>query len=1102
MPNDALNHKHTGDQLLDASVLGRLILRIASGTGVLTSNGTVVSWGAGGAAIWRTGSGVPDNSLGGDGDMYLNTANGDTYNKVTGAWVFVSTIVGAPGADGSVWYTGHGYPTGYLDPQDYYLDVDTGNVYSGTSYVLVGNIKGAPGTDGSVWYTGTGAPGSGTGQDGDYYLEVTTGDVYYRTWGSWVPDPYLNIKGPKGDPGDPASLTHNKMWIGNVSNVATAVTPSGDATISDTGVVTVASTIARVADVHVKHGFENRTDSNITFTATSPTRTVQIAPASTTFSYWRGGTKVTKNSAQTATITNTIGLWYVYFNTSDVLTTSQTSWDIESDNVPVCALYWNGTSARIQEERHGYIRNRSWHKWAHDTIGTRYESGLVGTFTNTTLAFTEGYVHDEDIDFYIGAQTNCVLWYKLAASGKMEFLEATTPYKSSAGALQYDNNGTPTAVGSGKHVVNDVYASLSLSRPIYVRVGMAEYTTLADARAAVQATWTNATSNELKLLYRVIYKNNGGTINFVEATDYRSGGSVPQGGTPAISPHASTHDGTGSDPILNLGEVTFSGSAPAIPAVGKVAIGGGLIALNSNNNTRINIDSAGNNSGFALLESGVPIWSLATSSRTFYFFSDLHGVSRMDIDDNGVTSFYGNIPTAPAAGVTKIGGGQLKLKGTTTTRISIDSADSNAGFALVEAGTPVWSLATASKVFYFWSDYHSASRMQIADNGVVSIFGDATTTVGANEVNIGGGILRAYGSIYTNGGVINPTAATWLRCYDGADLTSLELDAAAGTVTIKGAGGALPASLTAGTAVIADGAAAFSGAAPTAGVAGEVRIGGGRVVACVGAGGLHLQPIALNNSLILDNSRYDVGASGFKALSTGYGSYLQFASDGALYFANAPSVAAGAGQTFTTRFTVQADGTVVCVGAAPSSVSAGEVRIGGGIIRTAGEIWAGANLRMITSSSIGYVQGYNGAAYNELKLMGEKVTIDSVGSPLYVLGTAPSTASAGEVRIGGGALYAAGAIHAGTYIEANGSSPFFQLAQAGVAKTYFQWDNANTRTEYYSAGTHYFTISKVQIVTTADGALTVGGKITAKAAVPASFANLAAVQTYLASILT
>jgi hypothetical protein len=42
----------------------------------------------------------------------------------------------------------------------------------------------------------------------------------------------------------------------------------------------------------------------------------------------------------------------------------------------------------------------------------------------------------------------------------------------------------------------------------------------------------------------------------------------------------------------------------------------------------------------------------------------------------------------------------------------------------------------------------------------------------------------------------------------------------------------------------------------------------------------------------------------------------------------------------------------------------------------------------------------------------------------------------------------------------------------------------------------------LKATSTADGAITTAGKITAKAAVPGSFADLAAVQTYLASILT
>lgn len=50
--------------------------------------------------IWRYGSGVPSNSLGNDGDFYLNTATSDVYYKLLGAWTLIVNIKGASGATG------------------------------------------------------------------------------------------------------------------------------------------------------------------------------------------------------------------------------------------------------------------------------------------------------------------------------------------------------------------------------------------------------------------------------------------------------------------------------------------------------------------------------------------------------------------------------------------------------------------------------------------------------------------------------------------------------------------------------------------------------------------------------------------------------------------------------------------------------------------------------------------------------------------------------------------------------------------------------------------------------------------------------------------
>lgn len=49
-------------------------------------------------SVWRNGTGVPSNSLGVDGDYYLNDANGDVYQKSGGAYSKVANILGPAGS--------------------------------------------------------------------------------------------------------------------------------------------------------------------------------------------------------------------------------------------------------------------------------------------------------------------------------------------------------------------------------------------------------------------------------------------------------------------------------------------------------------------------------------------------------------------------------------------------------------------------------------------------------------------------------------------------------------------------------------------------------------------------------------------------------------------------------------------------------------------------------------------------------------------------------------------------------------------------------------------------------------------------------------------
>lgn len=68
-------------------------------TGQQGATGATGPTGANGA-MWWNGTGTPTASLGSNGDFYLNLANGDVYNRISGSWSKVANIQGPTGATG------------------------------------------------------------------------------------------------------------------------------------------------------------------------------------------------------------------------------------------------------------------------------------------------------------------------------------------------------------------------------------------------------------------------------------------------------------------------------------------------------------------------------------------------------------------------------------------------------------------------------------------------------------------------------------------------------------------------------------------------------------------------------------------------------------------------------------------------------------------------------------------------------------------------------------------------------------------------------------------------------------------------------------------
>ena len=234
--------------------------------GATGSSGPAGSTGPSGSngASWLTGAGIPSNATGSINDLYLNTSNGDYYNKTgVSTWTFQGNLTGATGAtgiagiNGATWYTGSGIPGGATGiVNDLYLNTANGDCYKKTgltAWTLQSNLKGPQGiqgatgatgstgasgatgptgaqgptgstgstgptgVNGATWYTGSGIPSNATGIVNDLYLNTANGDYYVKTGVSnWTllgnltgPQGIQGATGPQGPTGPSGSTNFN-----------------------------------------------------------------------------------------------------------------------------------------------------------------------------------------------------------------------------------------------------------------------------------------------------------------------------------------------------------------------------------------------------------------------------------------------------------------------------------------------------------------------------------------------------------------------------------------------------------------------------------------------------------------------------------------------------------------------------------------------------------------------------------------------------------------------------------------------------------------------------------------------------------------------------
>ena len=150
----------------------------------------------------RHGAGVPANSLGNDGDFYLDTETYILYGpKSSGSWSGTGQeLIGADGAHGV-----HGTDNDIsFDGTNITITTTTYNENNSPTISTEGpiNLKGDTGEKGSKGSTiinGTGTPDSNEGRDGDYYIDNSTQTLYVKAGGTW--SSLFVIKGDSGQAG-------------------------------------------------------------------------------------------------------------------------------------------------------------------------------------------------------------------------------------------------------------------------------------------------------------------------------------------------------------------------------------------------------------------------------------------------------------------------------------------------------------------------------------------------------------------------------------------------------------------------------------------------------------------------------------------------------------------------------------------------------------------------------------------------------------------------------------------------------------------------------------------------------------------------------------
>lgn len=307
-------------------------------------------------------------------------------------------------------------------------------------------------------------------------------------------------------------------------------------------------TIKQDVSIQGVNGFINQTDSTLTWTDTTPARTLSIQPTSDSFVYFVEGVPY-RSTGDTIQITDVEGTHIIYYD-KDTLTEAVNPTSGEVDVlIRTCALvsivYWDTSASEaiyVGEERHGKVMSSSSHAYHHFIDGLRYVEGLAivdmdvdGSGNDATAAqFSTGSGAVTDEDLYkaisaVGSTTGLPIYYMTGNEEWNRYINTGYSVRTFDGTnttrLAWNENvggvWQLTEISNNDFVLCHVFATTEKDKPMIAIMGQNDYATIIAARDGAEVEIRNLTLNniqfpEYRAIATVIFQTSDGYSNNVK----------------------------------------------------------------------------------------------------------------------------------------------------------------------------------------------------------------------------------------------------------------------------------------------------------------------------------------------------------------------------------------------------------------------------------------------------------------------------------------------------------------------------------------------------------------------------------------------------------